>query len=190
LIDESLIPEAKRMRDLIDDLLLLARADEHQLSGRVGDVDLDDILEAEALRLHGNSDLLIQVSISAARVTGDTRQLARMVRNLVDNAARHASTMVDLRCEVQGDSAVIRVADDGPGIPREQWARVFDRFVRLDASRARDAGGSGLGLAIVAEIVGAHCGTVQISDRSGGGVCFTVTLPADVDSYVAEDASR
>lgn len=190
LIDESLIPEAQRMRDLIDNLLLLARADEHQLAGRRDDVDLDDILETETVRLQGNSNLAVHASISAARVTGDARQLARMVRNLVDNAARHAGTIVDLRSEVQGDSAVIRIADDGPGIPREHWARVFDRFVRLDASRARDAGGSGLGLAIVAEIVTAHRGTVQISDRSGGGVCFTVTLPADVDSYVAAEASR
>jgi signal transduction histidine kinase len=190
LIDESLIPEARRMRDLIEDLLLLARADEHQLSDRVDDVDLDDIAEAEKSRLQSNSSLSVQASITPARVTGDARQLARMVRNLVDNAARHAARIVELRCELQEGVAVIRVADDGPGIPPEQWARVFDRFVRLDASRARDAGGSGLGLAIVAEIVAAHHGTVQITDRSGGGACFTVTLPADVDSYVAADASR
>jgi signal transduction histidine kinase len=191
LIDGSLIPEARRMRDLIEDLLLLARADERQLSGRPGDVDLDDILNAEQSRLQGNSGLAVRAWISAVRVTGDARQLTRMVRNLVDNAARHASSVVDLRCELHGGVAVISVADDGRGIPREQWTRVFDRFVRLDASRARDAGGSGLGLAIVAEIVAAHHGTVQISDRSGGGACFTVTLPANVDSYVAAaDPSR
>ncbi|WP_240163549.1 sensor histidine kinase [Mycolicibacterium sphagni] len=190
LIDESLIPETRRMRNLIEDLLLLARADEHQLPQRSGDVDLDDILNAEQTRLRGNSVVAVRASISAARVTGDARQLTRMVRNLVDNAARHASSVIDLRCELRGRVAVIGVADDGPGIPREQWARVFDRFVRLDAPRARDAGGSGLGLAIVAEIVAAHHGTIQISDRIGGGACFTVTLPANVDSYVAADASR
>jgi signal transduction histidine kinase len=190
LIDESLIPEARRMRDLIEDLLLLARADEHQFSGRRGDVDLDDIIDAEQSRLQGNSGLIVRSSISAVRVTGDARQLARMVRNLVDNAARHASSVVELHCELQGRVAVIRIADDGPGIPREQWARVFDRFVRLDASRARDAGGSGLGLAIVAEIVAAHHGAVQISEGIHGGARVTVTLPADVDSYVAPDASR
>ena len=70
---------------------------------------------------------------------------------------------------------MLTIADDGPGIPREQWTRVFDRFVRLDASRARDAGGSGLGLAIVAEIVAAHRGTVEVGDRDGGGACITVT---------------
>ena len=190
LIDESLIPEARRMRDLIEDLLLLARADEHQLSGRVEDVDVDDILDAEQSRLHGNSHLTVRVSIAPVRVSGDSRQLARMVRNLVDNAVRHASTVVDLQCDVRGGAAVISVADDGPGIPREQRARVFERFVRLDASRTRDAGGSGLGLAIVAEVVAAHHGTVEINDRSGGGACVTVRLPATVGSYVCDDASR
>lgn len=190
LIDESLIPEAQRMRDLIEDLLLLARADERQLPGRVNDVDLDDIVEVESIRLQGNSGVTVQSFIAAARVTGDARQLARVVRNLVDNAARHARTTVELHCGVRGGTAVLTIADDGPGIPREQWTRVFDRFVRLDASRARDAGGSGLGLAIVAEIVGAHHGTVEIGDRDGGGACITVALPANPDSYVAADASR
>jgi signal transduction histidine kinase len=171
-------------------LLLLARADERQLLGRSDDVDLDDILDAERVRLQGNSGLAVRASITAARVTGDARQLARMVRNLVDNAARHAASKVELRCGLQGGVAVIRVADDGPGIQPEQRTRVFDRFVRLDTSRARDFGGSGLGLAIVAEIVAAHRGTVKISDRCGGGACFTVTLPADIDSYVAAEASR
>ncbi len=190
LIDESLIPEAQRMRDLIEDLLLLARADEHQLPGRINDVDLDDIVEVESTRQQGSSDVSVQSFVTATRVTGDARQLARMVRNLVDNAARHASTSVEMHCGVRGSTAVLTIADDGPGIPHEQRTRVFHRFVRLDASRARDAGGSGLGLAIVAEIVAAHHGTVQIGDRDGGGACITVILPANPDSYVADDASR
>jgi signal transduction histidine kinase len=190
LIDESLIPEARRMRGLIEDLLLLARADERQLSGRTEDVDLDDIVGAERLRLQGNSRLAVRVSIAPARVSGDARQLTRMVRNLVDNAVRHTSSVVDLHCGMRGETAVISVADDGPGIPREQRARVFDRFVRLDASRARDAGGNGLGLAIVAEVVAAHHGTIEIDDRSGGGAFVTVTLPAAVGSYICDDASR
>lgn len=190
LIDESLIPEARRMRGLIEDLLLLARADEHQLSGHAEDVDLDDIVGAEKLRLQGNSRLAVRLSIAPARVSGDARQLARMVRNLVDNAVRHAGSVVDLHCGMRGGTAVISVADDGPGIPPDERTRVFDRFVRLDASRARDAGGSGLGLAIVAEVVAAHHGTVEINDRSGGGACVTVTLPAAAGSYVSDDASR
>lgn len=190
LIDESLIPETRRMRDLVEDLLLLARSDEQQLSGHAGHVDLDDIVSAEKARLHTNPTLQVQSHISAARVTGDTGQLTRMVRNLVDNAARHAHRIVELHCERTGELAVIRIGDDGPGIPADQHQRVFERFVRLDAARTRDGGGSGLGLAIVAEIVTAHHGTVRISDRTGGGTCVTVTLPADTDSYVPADANR
>lgn len=190
LIDESLIPETRRMRELVEDLLLLARADEQQLTLRPASVDLDDLLNAEKSRLQSNSGLAVQASIGAVRVTGDAGQLARMVRNLVDNAARHARATIELHCATRASSAVIRIADDGPGIPPDQRERVFDRFVRLDAARARDGGGSGLGLAIVAEIVAAHRGTVTIGDRAGGGACVTVTLPADIDSYVPADASR
>ncbi|GJF10513.1 two-component sensor histidine kinase [Mycolicibacterium cyprinidarum] len=190
LIDESLIPETRRMRDLVEDLLLLARSDEQQLGGRAGHVDLDDIVSAEKARLQTNPELEVRSHISAVRVTGDTGQLARMVRNLVDNATRHAHRIVELHCERTGKLALIRIADDGPGIPADQRQRVFERFVRLDAARARDGGGSGLGLAIVAEIVAAHHGTVEISERSGGGTCATVTLPADTDSYVPADANR
>jgi signal transduction histidine kinase len=84
----------------------------------------------------------------------------------------------------------VSVADDGPGIPPDQRERVFDRFVRLDAARARDAGGSGLGLAIAAEIVAGHNGAITIGDRAGGGARVTVTLPADTDSYAPAEASR
>ena len=190
LIDDSLIPETQRMRELVEDLLLLARADEQQLSGRADPVDLDDILGAEKTRLRTTTRLEVQAVIAPARVRGDAAQLARMVRNLVDNAARHAHSVVELDCGMHAAVASIRIADDGPGIPPEQRDRVFDRFVRLDASRARHGGGSGLGLAIVAEIVAAHHGAVRITDRPGGGACFTVTLPADTDSYVPDDASR
>ncbi len=190
LIDESLIPETRRMRELVEDLLLLARANEHQLTLRVTNVDLDDLLTAERARLQSHSGLAVHASIDAVRVTGDAGQLARMVRNLVDNAARHARSTIELHCFTRGEMAVIRIADDGPGIAPDQRDRVFDRFVRLDAARARDGGGSGLGLSIVAEIVAAHRGTVTIGDRAAGGACFTVTLPADTDSYVPADASR
>ena len=189
LVAESLIPETRRMRDLVDDLLLLARADEHQLSAR-GNVDLDDVLIAEVVRLQTNSHLVVRARIDPARVNGEAGQIARMVRNLVDNAARHAQGVVELDCRRDDGLAVIRVADDGPGIPDDQRERVFERFVRLDASRTRDAGGSGLGLAIVAEIVAAHRGTVRINDRAGGGVCFTVSLPADTESYVPPEDIR
>jgi signal transduction histidine kinase len=79
-----------------------------------------------------------------------------------------------------GDAVELIVEDDGPGIPEDQRQRVFDRFVRLDEARARDAGGSGLGLAIVREIVTAHGGTVAVSSSGLGGARVVVRLPAPV----------
>ena len=76
----------------------------------------------------------------------------------------------------------VGVADDGPGIPEADRSRVFDRFVRLDPDRSRDAGGTGLGLAIVREIVMAHGGTVSIDDRLGGGTVVRLQLPLALDS--------
>ncbi|ANO19365.1 hypothetical protein BAB78_12990 [Mycobacteroides abscessus] len=100
-----------------------------------------------------------------------------MLRNLADNAARHARSQVSIVVRADADNAYLQVCDDGPGIPVAERDRVFERFVRLDADRSRHGGGSGLGLAIVAEIVAAHKGTVDISGREGGGTVLTVRLP-------------
>jgi signal transduction histidine kinase len=93
----------------------------------------------------------------------------------VDNAARHARSRVVLTLTGAG---VLIVEDDGAGIPESERERVFERFVRLDEARGRDAGGSGLGLAIVREIVVAHGGTVTVGASAHGGARFTVTLTA------------
>ena len=102
---------------------------------------------------------------------------SRVIRNLVENAVRHAKSRVDIQVGSQGNDVILTVSDDGPGIAPADRARVFDRFVRLDSDRARSGGGTGLGLAIVAEIVAAHGGTANIEDRSGGGTTLIVTLP-------------
>jgi signal transduction histidine kinase len=102
-----------------------------------------------------------------------------MVQNLADNAARHARATVGfvLREDPSGTTQ-LSVEDDGPGIAEADRRRVFERFVRLDGARARDAGGSGLGLAIVAEIVAAHGGTVTVGPSPLGGARFEVVLPS------------
>jgi signal transduction histidine kinase len=100
-----------------------------------------------------------------------------MLRNLLDNAARHAASEVTAQAGACGENAVIHIDDDGPGIAAADRIRVFDRFVRLDADRSRSAGGPGLGLAIVREIVAAQHGNVAITDRPGGGTRVTVQLP-------------
>lgn len=177
LIDESLLPEARRMRGLIEDLLLLARSDEKQNAVSSVDVDLDDLLYEEGRRIGSMSDVTVRTSIVPVRVTGDQQALARMVRNIVDNAIRHAHSRVELSCAESGGSALITVDDDGSGIVESERARVFDRFVRLDASRTRDEGGAGLGLAIVAGTVAAHAGSVTVLQSPLGGARFEVRLP-------------
>ena len=172
-LTEAIDDEGGRLERIVRGMLVLARADEGSLRKATRPVDLDDLLLQEAQRLKASTALTVDAVIDPARVEGDAELLAQVVRNLVDNAARHASTRVSLSLTSRG---VIVVDDDGPGIPESERERVFERFVRLDDARARDAGGSGLGLAIVREIVGAHGGTVAVSQSLLGGARFTVTL--------------
>jgi signal transduction histidine kinase len=165
------------MHQLIEDLLLLARSDEDAMELRHDDVDIDDLLLAEAGRLRAIGSVHIVTRIEACRTVGDRAALARVVRNLVDNAVRHASSTVTMDCRPDAAHAVITIADDGPGIPAQDRERVFERFVRLDPTRTRSSGGSGLGLSIVEQIVRSHHGTVEVGDAANGGAVFTLTLP-------------
>lgn len=185
LVAATLLPEAHRMQALVDDLLLLARADEDGLPLRREDVDLDDVADAEVERLRRESGLEVRADLSPTRITGDRNALARVLRNLADNALRHAGSTVTITVRSACGSAYVEVADDGPGIPVEDRQRVLERFVRLDSDRSRRGGGTGLGLAIVSEIVAAHGGTVLIGERSGGGALITVQLPEN-----SPDSSR
>jgi len=176
---ETVLAQSIRLQRLIDDLLLLARADADGLAVRRRPVDLDDLVLDEVRRLRSTTDLEVDASgVSAGGVEGDAGALARVVRNVVDNAARHAAGRVRLSLAEAGGAVVLAVEDDGPGIPEAERARVFERFVRLDDARARDDGGSGLGLAIVAEVVAAHGGTVAVGDAGLGGARVEVRLPA------------
>jgi signal transduction histidine kinase len=99
-----------------------------------------------------------------------------VVDNLVANAVRHAGSGVTLTVRRSADQVVMTVTDDGPGIPEQDRARVFDRFTRLDDARTRDGGGAGLGLAIVRELVRLHAGSVTLGDAAPG-LRVAVALP-------------
>jgi signal transduction histidine kinase len=174
---DTLLPEAYRMRALIEDLLLLANADEQSLVMHKEQVPLDELAEVEAARVRRDTGRTIHTAISPARLIGDPAALSRVIRNLVDNAVRHAKSRVEIQVGSQDGNAILIVSDDGPGIAPADRARIFERFVRLDSDRARSGGGTGLGLAIVAEVAAAHGGTVNIDDRCGGGTTIIVTLP-------------
>lgn len=188
----TVLEEADRLALLVADLLLLASADDDGVPLRIGEVDLDDIVSAEIRRLRALGVHDLDHHVRAARVRGDGLQLARAIRNLVDNAARHAVTTVTVNLSVRDGSAVLEVGDDGPGIPIDQRERVFERFVRLAESRDRDSGGTGLGLAITREIARAHGGTVvALEAPTGTGALLRLTLPvAPAGVQPPSDANR
>lgn len=176
---EVVLEEDARLETLVDDLLLLTRFDEGAAAIRTEEVDLDDLALAEAARLRAPGGLEVDTrGVAAARVRGSRPELERVVRNLGDNAARHARGVVEVGLAWRDGIAVLTVDDDGPGIAPDDRERAFERFVRLDEGRARGAGGAGLGLAIVREIVRAHGGEVALAPSPLGGLRAEVRLPS------------
>ncbi|SDZ67095.1 Signal transduction histidine kinase [Asanoa ishikariensis] len=171
---DAVLEESARMQRLVSQLLLLTRG----VAAAPHDVDLDDLALAEARRVARTGLEVDTAGVGAGRVRGDPTALGQVVRNLVDNAARHAEGQVAVAVRSAGGSVELVVEDDGLGVPVPARERVFERFVRLDEARTRDAGGSGLGLAIVKEIVTAHGGTVAVSSSALGGARFVVRLPS------------
>jgi signal transduction histidine kinase len=178
-VDTALAEEA-RLEALLDDLLLLAAQDENRATAiHPKPVNLTALATAEARRprpvpvdvVHLPADGQ-PLQIAAA---GD--QLAHVVSNLVDNAARYATSVVQIILSCYEGTVRIIVDDDGPGIPPADRERVFERFTRLDDGRARPQGGSGLGLAVVRAIVSRHHGQIRIEDSPLGGARFVAELP-------------
>jgi signal transduction histidine kinase len=186
-VGAAVLAEEARLERLLDDLLTLASADESGGAPRPDErVDVDDLVADVAARPR-------RVPVRWARRVGATEHdeltvagrgddLARMLTNLVDNAARHADGEVDVGVDLASSPSGTKVVhlvvdDDGPGIPSADRRRVFDRFTRLDDGRARDGGGAGLGLAVVRSIAMSHRGRVWVDDAPGGGARVVVELP-------------
>jgi signal transduction histidine kinase len=179
---DSALEESDRLGQLIDDLLLLARADAQQVTPQAL-VDVADVVDPllpgfrtlaqqRGITLHRNGD-------ADAVVRADPRALGRAVGNLVDNAVRHApdggTVTVDVSRHLQGTT--ITVTDDGPGVPPAERARLTQRFTQLDHAPGT-TGGAGLGLAIVASVTAAHDGQLVITDAGGGhGLAVAIHLP-------------
>jgi signal transduction histidine kinase len=167
------LAENERLERLVDDLLTLARLDEGRVPA-VEDVDLDDVVREEVARLR---DGRIRLAVEPVRVRGNREQIARAIRNLLENAARFARDRIDVVLTVESETAVVTVSDDGPGIVESERERVFERFTRLDEGRARTHGGVGLGLALVRGIAVAHGGTAEAADPVDGGARLVMRLP-------------
>jgi len=177
--------ESARMSVLVDDLLLLARLDQGRPLEREP-VDLTPLvseLVADARAAEPGRPITLAAD-GPVLVEGDGGRLRQVVANLLANARDHTppQTPVSVRVLAMGTQAVIEVADEGPGIPADAAERVFERFYRVDASRARASGGTGLGLSIVAAIAEAHGGRASVQSRPGAGATFQITLPRAADA--------
>ncbi len=179
----AVLEQSRRMERLVSELMTLVRSDGGVVAPSI-DVDLEDLVRSAVADARAtNPRSAIDLShLLAGRVHGDPDQLRRVVANLIDNGLRHAHSVVAVSLTVQDAGSVtgrvrLAVDDDGPGISPEHREKVFQRFTRLDDSRARTSGGAGLGLAIVAELVLAHHGTVRVDEAPGGGARFIVELP-------------
>jgi signal transduction histidine kinase len=173
-----LAQDSARLEHLVRDLLFLAREDHGQPAAPHSPVDLDDIVLDEAARLRSHCAVHIDTAeVSAAPVLGNPGDLARLVRNLVDNAVTHAASVVRLTLSTADGEARLVVEDDGPGVAQDEQGRLFDRFYRSDDARGRAEGGTGLGLAIARAIAEEHAGRISIEDAPVGAR-FVVVLPA------------
>jgi signal transduction histidine kinase len=170
------LEEVLRMGRLVDDLLVLARLDAGA-PRRTREVDLAEVVRSVLDNGADTTDLQVRASLERAPVVADPDGLTRIVRNLLDNARRHARSQVVVSVRA-GSPVELAVDDDGPGIPVQERERVFDRFHRLDTPRSRDLGGAGLGLALVRELAGSSGGTVEVQTAPTGGARLLVRLPA------------
>lgn len=171
------LEDQTRLEHLVSDLLLLAKLDAHRSDRPAGLFDFAELVDTNLASIQPASNIAIEPSIHRPIiVNGDAQQLSRVLRNLTDNALRHATAIVDIQLTHTTTDAVLDIIDDGHGIPIEERINVFERFTRLDDARQSDEGGTGLGLAIAAEIVCQHHGTITILDTTNGAH-FRVTIP-------------
>ncbi|WP_344821337.1 ATP-binding protein [Actinocorallia longicatena] len=175
----SALKDAERLTEIVADLLELARLDA-ATPVSTEKVDLAGFVTEEL----GRRVSRVPVSLDLARgviVDASPVRLARLLGNLLANAERHAFHRIEITVAADEDTAILQVADDGPGVPAADRDQIFERFHRLDEARRSDPGGTGLGLPIAREIARAHGGRLLLTDREGGA-CFVLRLPRSVST--------
>ncbi len=183
---------ANRLTFLLDDLLLLARLDSGRAELNLKAVALreaaQDALDDAALIGRARGVTLVNQVPAGVVAEADPDRLRQVLANLIDNAikyGREQGTVTVTGRTMGGTRVEISVRDDGPGIPAEAMARIFERFYRVDKARSREQGGTGLGLAIVKNVVQAHGGEVRVESAAGRGTEFFIMLPAGLGSAKA-----
>lgn len=182
-----------QLEALIDELLTYARLDRPQVSLNLEPIDLPAWLTAKVtdMRLiHGEREIELDIPHRGDFGAVDLRLMERVLDNLVNNALRYSTQRLRIGLWFDGDNACLQVEDDGPGIPLEERARVFEPFVRLDPSRDRATGGCGLGLAIVHSIAQAYQGSISVDASSLGGASFRFCWPVKGAYSLSADQDR
>jgi signal transduction histidine kinase len=177
--DQQLLLVLQRLEDLTQQLLVLDRAGRPAAGVLMTPVDVDEWVLTQAEHLRRTTQLEIDTAgVSGGQVMGSESDISRIIENLASNAARYARHSIAFVLTESDGWVLLRVADDGPGVPDDKKVMVFERFRRLDSDRGRAKGGAGLGLAIVWDLAVNLGGTVRVEDTAGGGACFVVMLPA------------
>lgn len=181
--------QARRMEQLVRDLLRLARLDAGQETVTLAPCRLADVLADVVADLDGTlrprqQTVHVTVGANAEYAHADAAKLADALRNLIENASHYgpAGGRIDVETRAADDEVRIEVADRGPGIPDADLTRVFERFYRVNHARTADPGGTGLGLSIVRHLIGLQSGRVVARNRDGGGSIFEISLPAATPS--------
>lgn len=185
----SMQHETKRLIRLVNDLLVLTRADAGALNLTLERIDLVDLARSRCDRLSALAEprqIMLEVEAQGqAIVRGDADRLSQVFDNLLDNGIRHAPEGSTVKVTIKPEGSEIRcsVSDRGPGIPAQHLPFIFERFYRVDTSRARHTGGSGLGLAIVHSLVSAHGGRITIDSVEDQGTMITFWLPVNENCH-------
>lgn len=174
--------EAIHMTNLINDILMISRLESKEAEIVKSDVSMEAVAKEvlESLKpLAASHEVFIHTAISPVQIQADVRQMEELLGNLVSNAIKYNQPGGEVWVTVGNEekSLVIRVKDNGMGIPKESVNRIFERFYRVDKGRSRRQGGTGLGLAIVKHIVNFYGGTITVESEPGVGTEFTVNIP-------------
>ena len=175
------------MSKVLEDLFLLSKSDENQVSLDCKQFNLKPLVEevckhSEVLAEEKNIKIIIAF-LEAVQIKGDEVRLRQMSWNILQNGIKYTQCGGELKVSLQngGDFALMTIQDTGIGIPEEDLGFIFNRFYRVDKARSRDEGGSGLGLSICRQIAEAHKGTIEVESKLGVGTRFKIRLPLTED---------
>ncbi|AGK55171.1 two-component system histidine kinase PnpS [Bacillus sp. 1NLA3E] len=175
--------ESERLQTLIEDLLELSKIEQHRFNLEIKSFDLTSII-SEVIRMldfkavDKGITLEFNVDLQSLTIEGDPFRLKQVFINVINNAIMYTPNggKITVSIEEKGDLILVKVADTGIGIEKQEIPRIFERFYRVDKARSRNSGGTGLGLAIVKHLIEAHKGTISVVSELGKGSIFTISL--------------